>query len=59
MLQNGLPSTETLYVFNGDIVDRGKNSLEVLLILLSCLLVHNDCIYINRGNHEDPLMNIR
>lgn len=59
ILQNGLPSPENPYVFNGDFVDRGKKSLEVLLLLLSCLLVFPGGVFLNRGNHEDTVMNAR
>lgn len=57
--QNGLPSSENPYIFNGDFVDRGKKSLEVLLLLLSCVLVFPGGVYLNRGNHEDSVMNAR
>ncbi|KAL5292912.1 PPEF1 family protein [Megaselia abdita] len=57
--KNGLPSPENPYIFNGDFVDRGKKSLEVFLLLLACLLAFPGGIFLNRGNHEDTVMNAR
>lgn len=59
MLQNGLPSLDNPYIFNGDFVDRGSNSVEVAVILFSCLVMNKMQIFINRGNHEDHVMNLR
>ncbi|XP_078002203.1 serine/threonine-protein phosphatase with EF-hands 1 isoform X4 [Phascolarctos cinereus] len=57
--KNGLPSGNNRYIFNGDFVDRGQNSMEVLMVLFSFLLVYPSDVYLNRGNHEDYLMNMR
>ncbi|NWX37425.1 PPE1 phosphatase, partial [Notiomystis cincta] len=57
--KNGLPSEQNRYVFNGDFVDRGKNSMEILMILFAFLLIYPNDLHLNRGNHEDYIMNLR
>lgn len=55
--KEGLPSDDLAYVFNGDFVDRGTHSTEVLCCICMLLLQHPDKVFLNRGNHEDPFMN--
>lgn len=53
----GLPSETNPYLFNGDMVDRGKYSLEIVLSLLSIKLEFPSAVYLVRGNHESESMN--
>ncbi|XP_075853857.1 serine/threonine-protein phosphatase with EF-hands 2 [Microcebus murinus] len=57
--KNGLPSPERVYVFNGDFVDRGKDSVEILMVLFAFMLVYPKEFHLNRGNHEDHMVNLR
>jgi len=45
------------YVFLGNYIDRGKNSLEVICILLALKLKFPESIYLLRGAHEDKQVN--
>ena len=49
---NGNPSVTNPYLFNGDFIDRGSFSVEVILTLLSWLVCHPKHMFMNRGNHE-------
>ena len=53
---NGIPTPCNPYVFNGDFVDRGAFSTEVIITLLLFKLRHPSAIYLNRGNHESRAM---
>ena len=54
---NGFPSRKKPYLFNGDFVDRGSFSVEVIIALYLFKVMDPECIYLNRGNHENPDMN--
>ena len=54
----GEPSRNNLIVFNGDLADRGENGVEVIVIVSALCLAYPDCVYANRGNHEDLSLSI-
>lgn len=55
--QNGLPSPDNPYLFNGDFVDRGSFSAEVILTLLAIKVWSPESMHLTRGNHESQNMN--
>ena len=43
---------EANYLFLGDYVDRGKNSLETIILLLAYKVKFKENFFLLRGNHE-------
>ncbi|KAG0462922.1 hypothetical protein HPP92_021398 [Vanilla planifolia] len=54
---NGLPSEDNPYLFNGDFVDRGSFSVEVILTLFAFKCMAPSAMHLARGNHESKSMN--
>ena len=62
---NGIPSPANRYLMNGDFVDRGEYSCEILFTLMAFVLLYpaadpgvSAACMLNRGNHESGNQNI-
>ena len=53
----GYPSEENPFLFNGDFVDRGSFSTEVIFTLFAFKLLSPNSVHLTRGNHETKSMN--
>jgi serine/threonine-protein phosphatase 5 len=53
----GKPSETNRFLFNGDFVDRGSWSVEVVLTLLGYKCLYPEHFLLHRGNHETTNMN--
>eukprot|EP01135_Chromosphaera_perkinsii_P012252 Nk52_evm23s2622 gene=Nk52_evmTU23s2622 len=57
--KNGPPTNENPYIFNGDFVDRQDMSVEVGCTILAYFILYPGAVFLNRGNHEDSIVNFR
>ena len=48
---------ESNYLFLGDYIDRGKQSLEAVMLLLCCKIKYPENFFLLRGNHEASQIN--
>eukprot|EP00437_Effrenium_voratum_P044768 CAMPEP_0181465160 /NCGR_PEP_ID=MMETSP1110-20121109/35808_1 /TAXON_ID=174948 /ORGANISM="Symbiodinium sp., Strain CCMP421" /LENGTH=962 /DNA_ID=CAMNT_0023589923 /DNA_START=56 /DNA_END=2946 /DNA_ORIENTATION=+ len=60
--ENGEPQSGpggVRYIFNGDFVDRGAWGPECLMAIYCLKCKCPDCVFLNRGNHEDQQQNLK
>ncbi|KLO12263.1 Metallo-dependent phosphatase [Schizopora paradoxa] len=53
----GFPSENHIFLMNGDLVDRGAWSIEIIVTAFALKWLYPNRMFINRGNHETRCMN--
>lgn len=54
---NGVPSPTNPYLFNGDFIDRGSFSVEVIVCMMAWKVCYPKHFFMSRGNHETKNLN--
>lgn len=54
---NGVPSPTNPYLFNGDFIDRGSFSVEVIVCMMAWKVCYPKQFFMSRGNHETKNLN--
>jgi serine/threonine-protein phosphatase 5 len=54
---NGVPSPDNPYLFNGDFIDRGSFSVEVIITMCAWKCAYPKYFFMARGNHESKNLN--
>lgn len=55
----GEPSASNVYLFNGDVADRGTNAVEIFMLLFGYMTLCPGSVFLSRGNHENEEINER